>query len=447
MTALKKLVIRGMLWTILGYGASQVLRFSANLILTRLLFPEFFGLMALVNIFIVGLALFSDVGIGINIIQNKSGDEPEFLNTAWTIQVIRGLCLWLICLLIAQPIALLYGEPQLSQLIPVAGLVTVISGFNSTALYTLERHITVKKLTVMELSVQATQITVMLCWAFISPTVWALVGGNIVAALVKLIWSNQLIPGKSNRFMLDKQATREIFSLGRWIFLSTALMFLAEQVDRLLLGKIFSLQLLGVYTVALMLSDVPRQVTVALGTRVVLPAIAKLTDLPRSELRVKALKSRRYLLYALTLVMMVLISWGDVATSFLYDRRYAAAAWMLPILAMGIWPRILCATIEPALSALGKVQYMTFGNLYRLIFTVFGILLGHALFGSLGAVVAVALNDLVYYAIVNYGLCREGIGCLKQDAEMTALLLLGIAAFAAIRLALGIDFPTPGEVL
>jgi O-antigen/teichoic acid export membrane protein len=446
MTALKKLVIRGMLWTVLGYGASQVLRFGANLILTRLLFPEFFGLMALVNIFIAGLMLFSDVGIGISIVQNKSGDEPEFLNTAWTIQVIRGLGLWLICLLLAHPVALLYGEPQLMWLIPVAGLVTVISGFNSTALYTLERHMAIKGLTVMELSTQVIQIVVMLGWAMLIPSIWSLVGGNIIAALVKLIWSYRLVPGKLSRFTLDKQATHEIFSLGRWIFFSTALMFLAEQIDRLLLGKMFSLQLLGVYTVALMLSDVPRQITISLGMRVVLPAIAKLTDLPRSELRAKALKSRRYLLYALTLIMVILISWGDVATSFLYDKRYAAVTWMLPILAIGIWPRILCATIEPALSALGKVQYMTFGNLCRLIFTAAGILLGYALFGNLGAVIAVALNDLVYYMVVNYGLCQESIGCLKQDAHMTSLLLLGIAGFATMRLALGIHFPIPGIV-
>jgi len=445
-TALKKLVIRGMLWTILGYGASQILRFGANLILTHLLFPEFFGLMALVNIFIAGLTLFSDVGIGISIVQNKSGDEPEFLNTAWTIQVIRGFGLWLICLLLAHPVAMLYGEPQLMWLIPVSGLVTVIAGFNSTALYTLERHMAIKGLTVMELSTQALQIAVMLCWAVLNPTIWALVGGNIIAALVKLVWSYRLVPGQPNRFLLDKRATHEIFSLGRWIFFSTALMFLAEQIDRLLLGKIFSLQLLGVYTVALMLSDVPRQVTIALGMRVVLPAIAKVKDLPRAELRAKALKSRRYLLYALTLIMVMLISWGDVVTSFLYDKRYAAATWMLPILAIGIWPRILCATIEPALSALGKVQYMTFGNLCRLIFTVTGILLGYALFGNLGAVVAVALNDLVYYTVVNYGLCREGIGCLRQDAEVTSLLLLGVAGFVAMRLVFGIHFPIPGMV-
>jgi O-antigen/teichoic acid export membrane protein len=443
-TVLKKLVIRGMLWTVVGYGASQVIRFGSNLVLTHLLFPEFFGLMALVNIFIAGLTLFSDVGIGISIVQNKDGDKPEFLNTAWTIQVIRGIGLWLICLLLAPQVAQLYGKPELAWIIPVSGFATILAGFNSTALYTLERHMRVKKLTLMELSAQVIQVVIMLGWAAVSPSIWALIAGNLTSAAATLLWSYWIIPGQSNRLMLNREATREILSLGRWVFFSTALMFLAEQIDRLLLGKLFSLQLLGIYTVALMLSDVPRQVTIALGMRVVLPAVAKLADLPRSELRDKALRSRRYLLYALTSIMVVLISLGDIATSVLYDKRYAAATWMLPILALGIWPRILCATIEPALAALGKVQYMTLGNLCRLVVTVVGIWIGFSTMGVLGAVIAVALNDLFYYMIVNYGLYREGIGCLRQDALMTALLFLGIAVVSAIRISLGIPFPVMG---
>lgn len=151
MTSLKKLAIRGTVWTIAGYGASQVLRFGSNLILTRLLFPELFGLTALVNIFITGLHLFSDIGIGPNIIQNKRGDDPAFLNTAWTLQVIRGFGLWFCCLLISWPVAKFYGEPQFLWLIPIVGLGTIITGFNSTALCTLNRHMSVRQMATFEL--------------------------------------------------------------------------------------------------------------------------------------------------------------------------------------------------------------------------------------------------------------------------------------------------------
>ena len=124
---LKKLAIRGTVWTLVGYGLSQGLRLGANLCLTRLLAPEMFGLMALVNVFILGLTLFSDIGISASIVQHDRGEESDFLNTAWTLQIIRGFLLWFCCLALAIPVAKFYGEAQLSWLIPIVGFTTVIA--------------------------------------------------------------------------------------------------------------------------------------------------------------------------------------------------------------------------------------------------------------------------------------------------------------------------------
>ena len=87
--------LRGSALTAGSYAITQGLRLGSNLILTRLLFPEAFGLMALVSVFLVGLAMFSDIGIGPAISHSKRGDEPGFLDTAWTLQVARGVILWL----------------------------------------------------------------------------------------------------------------------------------------------------------------------------------------------------------------------------------------------------------------------------------------------------------------------------------------------------------------
>jgi O-antigen/teichoic acid export membrane protein len=298
----------------------------------------------------------------------------------------------------------------------------------------------VKKLTILELTAQFIQITVMCIWAWLSPSLWALVAGSFTYSLVKLIWSHRLIAGQTNRFQWEKTAVREIFNFGRWVFLSTSLMFLAEQADRLLLGKLFSLELLGVYGIALTLSDLPRQVAIALSMRVLLPATSKLADLPRSEMRARILPHRQRLLLILTLGMVCLIGAGDLLILFLYDDRYAAAAWMLPLLALGIWPRLLCCSIDSTLTALGKVQYQTVGNFFRLLSTVAGIWIGFTLLGPLGAVIAVALNDVLYYATVNLGLCREGLNCLWQDLQATLLLLVGLMVFWEVRALLGIHF-------
>ena len=90
MGSLGQRVLRSSVVTIAGYGFNQVVRLGSNLILTRLLFPEAFGLMALVNVFMMGVVLLSDLGISQSVMQSKRGDDPVFLDTAWTVQIVRG---------------------------------------------------------------------------------------------------------------------------------------------------------------------------------------------------------------------------------------------------------------------------------------------------------------------------------------------------------------------
>src|SRR5687767_15876104 len=100
MLTLKRQVVKGVAWIVIGYGVSQFIRLGSNLILTRLLVPEIFGLIALMHAFIIGMSMFSDIGLRPSIIQSKRSNDPVFLNTAWTMQFIRGVILWVACLII-----------------------------------------------------------------------------------------------------------------------------------------------------------------------------------------------------------------------------------------------------------------------------------------------------------------------------------------------------------
>jgi O-antigen/teichoic acid export membrane protein len=441
MPSLKKLAIRATIWTITGHGASQLLRLGANLILTRLLFPELFGLVSLVNVFIAGLNLFSDIGIGPSIIQNKHGDEPAFYNTAWTLQAVRGCLIWLGCILIAWPISTFYGEPRLLWLLPLVGIDAFISGFNSTALHTLNRDLEVRQLTLYDLSGQFLCLAIMIVWAWLNPSIWALIVGNTASALIQMFRSHRLSPKISNRFTWDKEALASLSSFGRWIFISTAITFLAEQSDRLILGKLISFEMLGVYGVALTFSDIPRQIALLISGRVLFPVFSKLAGLPRAELRTKIIRNRKFILLIMASGLAIMVCFGDLLISTLYDRRYQEAAWMLPILTLGIWPRVLCNTNEPALFAIGKPQYPAIAQLFRFIFTSIGLIVGYHFYGLLGAVIAVSLNDLCHYAVINYGLYQEGLSGLLQDAQATLILFFVMLSVLAIRSALGFGFP------
>jgi O-antigen/teichoic acid export membrane protein len=127
----RRMVLQNSVVEVLTYGATQALRLGSNLILTRLLFPEAFGLMVVVGIVLFGLTMLSDVGILQAVIQNPRGDDEDFLNTAWTLQIMRGGLLCVLTWCIAYPASLFFDKPELFGLLLAAGGQLVIAGFES----------------------------------------------------------------------------------------------------------------------------------------------------------------------------------------------------------------------------------------------------------------------------------------------------------------------------
>ena len=441
MTSLKKRAYQGAIWTIAGYGMSQVVRFGGNLILTRLLVPEFFGLMAVVNTLRMGIELFSDIGISQSIINSKRGDETSFLNTAWTLQIIRGWIIWLFCLILTLPVASFYEEERLLWLIPIVGLSSVFDGFSSVSILTLMRRMDLGKSTLFELSVQVFTLVCLIAWAWFNPSIWALAFGVAIGAIYKMFGSHFLIPGYRNRFAWDKDAVKEILSFGKWMFMSSALMFASEQSDRLILAKLLSFQMLGVYTIAYTLANLPRQVIKQLSYKVIFPTISNQTELPRETLRAKIISQRRFLLIGCAVVLAALVTVGDLVIGTLYDERYTQATWMMPILSAGIWFSLLFYTISPALLAIGKPLYLAQSNLARFVMIGLGLPIAYYSFGLIGAIIVIAVGDLPLYFVNLYGLWHEKLSCIAQDIQTTILYLAILALFLYIRYSLGFGLP------
>lgn len=437
---------QGAIWLSLSFALSNILRFGNNLVLTRLLAPDLFGLMALVSTIVIGLRLFSDTGINASIIQNRRGDEPSFYNTAWTVQVCRGFILWLCCLCLAIPLANFYDEQRLVWLIPVIGFTTIIDGFTSTALYQIQRHLKLTAQAIFEISVQVATIVIMISWAFMSQSIWPLVGAQILGSTFKAIGSYWLIPGQRNCLKWDKSAFKDLFSFGRWIFLSTAITFMANQTDRLILGKFVSFEMLGIYSIAFTLSDIPKMMILKLGNSIIFPIVSMRRDMVRGDLHQRLLEKRKLILLVLAFTLPIFISFGDTLVLFLYDENYAQASWMLTIFATALWPTLLYATGLPCLLGLGKPIYATIGNFSRFIVLIIGIPIAFTLAGPVGAVIVAACSDFPVYATVTYGLWKEKISFVKQDLIMTALLLIILGLNLMIRVHLGLGLPLTANI-
>lgn len=442
---LQKKAYLGAIWTVLGFGLSQGLRLGGNIILTRLLLPDVFGLMALSYVFIRGLNLFSDVGIVPSIVRHERGDEPTFLDTAWTIQVIRGMVQCLGCFIIAWPVANFYNEPLLLKIIPLLGVGVALRGCQSTSLATLRRNMELKKITLFEFSTQTAALLMTIVLTFMMRSVWALVIANLLGDLFRCILSHFLIKNYRRKFAWEKEALREFMTFGRWILLSSILTFAAGQTDRLLLGKIFTTEILGIYTIAVTFAELQKAVTLKVNQSVLFPLFSKaLIKNSRSALKSKVTAKRSLLLLALIGLVNLLFNFGDVLIYVLYDERYYDAAWMLPILAVGLWPMLLYITVDPILLAVGKPIYGTIANLGKVVYMLIFIPLANQTFGLIGVIAAIALNDIPTYAVNNWGLWREKFSTFGQDLKYSALLVLAILITALIRYQLGFGFSLSG---
>jgi O-antigen/teichoic acid export membrane protein len=443
MKALEKTALNASFWSVLEYGSMTGLRVVSSLVLTRLLAPEYFGEMTLVSTLIVGINLLSDIGLGPSVIQSKRGDEPAFLNTAWTLQVIRGLALWLIACAISWPMALFYNDHRLLYLLPVLGFANVISGFNSTNLLTLSRHMGVRRLFFVDGTMSVVSLVTTIVWALIWPSVWAIIAGQAVAGAYRLILSHspRVAPGIRNTFHWEKEALSTIVHFGKWIMIGTAFFFFASQADRLILGKLTTLTLLGVYGLAYQLSDLPRQIFLSLGNRVAYPFIAKIIHLPREEFRARFLRYRSYSLMVGGTLLCGVVLLGDQVILHAYDKRYHEAAWMIPILALGLWHTLLYTTTLPVLFSLGQARYNAYGNAAYAIAVSAGVWAGYHFYGMLGAVIAVAAGDFPMYLVVLIGATREGIKPLKQDLLMTTFFVALLLGLLALRAAIATPVP------
>src|SRR5688572_8228908 len=270
--------LAGSAWTIGSYLFHSLLRLGTNLVLVRLLAPDVFGMVAWLSTLLTGLQMFSDVGIGPAIIQNKRGEEDRFLRTAYSVQAMRGFAIFAVACALAWPLARFYGIAAFVYLIPVVALTAVIEGFRSTAFFRINRRLKMREMTLLEVSRTLLQsiLTVAVAWWW--PTVWALLIPMLIGAVYEAIVTHLLLRDRRDRFGWDAECARLLFGFGKWVFISTLLTFLANSSDKLVFARIFSMEDLGVYYIALVLATLPTQAILKVGQKVVFPAYSQVAQ-------------------------------------------------------------------------------------------------------------------------------------------------------------------------
>ncbi|MCC5969963.1 MAG: oligosaccharide flippase family protein [Pararhodobacter sp.] len=424
-------VKRGSALTVAGFGLSNAIRLGSNLILARLLFPEAFGLMALVLVLMVGLAMFSDIGITPSIQSSKRGDDPDFLNTAWTIQIIRSVVIFAVACALAWPMAWFYGQRELLYLIPVAAISLLIMGVQPTRVDTASRHMVLGRVTAIELASQVLSVLVMLAAAWATGSVWAMVVGHVAAAAIKVALAWMMLPGIVNRLRWEGAALHELVHFGKWIFLSTVAGFLVLQSDKLILGGYLSMERLGLYNIGYFIASFPLLLGHTLTGRLLIP-IYRENPPAQSKASYARLRRVRFGLSAILIALMAPLVLGGIwLVEFLYDARYVSSGPIAVAIAIAILPQIVVLSYDQVALASGDSRGFFVLVCARATLLVILMLVLVPAVGVMGAAIAMGLTAVLIYPMVVRLARRHSAWDPLHDVVIgTLALVLGLGALA-----------------
>ncbi len=415
---------------------NNVIRLGSNLLLTRLLAPDTYGLMAVGNVIVSALILLSDIGLGQSVMHSHRGEDPKFLNTVWSIRMLRGVTLSAILVVIAglltgarllapMLVSGTYADPRLLTVMLVLAVFPITDGFESTNTMLCRRVVNLRPIVLVDLGSQVLSTIFMAAMAFAHPSIWVLPAGWVCYSVFKSLGSF-LINGPGNRLQWDKSCANEIWHFSKWILISSSLTFAYREGDRLVLGGLLTASEMGVYGVSLLLLGAVKQVAGSLSNAVGLPALAEIARSRPAQLA-RAYRRCRVPIDVLCLgIGGFIFAAADLLIRVLYDQRYQGAAPLLRLVSL-----ILVAhryiVFDDFLVATGNTRQLFKRGVLQVIVLVASLPIGYHLGGVEGAVIGVVLANFSTIPLILFLEARFGIFDWREELKILPVFAAGAA--------------------
>jgi PST family polysaccharide transporter len=330
MKDLKQRTIRGGLAKIGTQFFNAALRIGSVMVLARLLVPEDFGLIGMVTALVGVLNLFRDFGLSTATVQRASVTDEQISTLFW-INVVVGLALMLMTLAGAPAIAALYREPRLVPICAALSINFLINavGIQHSAL--LQREMRFPQLSLIETLAQVSSIAVGIAAAVFGLGHWSLVAMQLAATAVYTVsvWTASGWLPNSPRWA---PGVVSMVSTGGIITANGIVVYIAYNLEKVLLGRFFGAEALGVYGRAYQLANIP---TENLNSAVGAVAISALSRVKDEPIRLRSYFLKGYsLLLALTVPITTLsILFAEDLIFVVLGPKWGAAAAVFRFLA------------------------------------------------------------------------------------------------------------------
>ena len=390
-TNIKAKCARAVVKLSVGTVAGRSMRFVRSMILTRILAPEQLGMMAIVLSLSVAFEALTEVGVKQSIIQNKQGSHADYLNVAWWMQVVRGLCLFGIATLLAPWISSFYHNPQLLQLLRVAFIAVALRGFVSPRAHVLEKEYKFGKAVFLIQGSGILGAIISIGLALVMRNVWALVIGFVIEMAILCILSFILVPFMP-RFEIDRKSLSELLKFSRGIFGLPILNAISFQAPILILGKVISSHQLGLYHYASFFAYIPTDLYIRIIGPILLPAFSEKQDDKRALCR-GLLRTTRHTAFLIVPLIAFMVCFSKELLGIVYGSQYVAMAVPFTILCLEILARSETSILAGMYLAVGKPHLLRRFSIVRAAMIIVFIYPAAVHFGPIGAVIVIVLSN------------------------------------------------------
>jgi O-antigen/teichoic acid export membrane protein len=425
MKDLKEKTIRGGLARIIAQGVNFAFRLGSLMVLARLLGPRDFGLVGMVTAFTGVLGLFRDFGLSTASVQRAHVTEEQISTLFW-INALVGVLLAVLVSALAPVIASFYHEPRLVWVAVVlaTGFLFNAVGVQHSAI--LQRELRFTALAVISTVALVVSTVVAICLAELGYGYWALVAMTVTLPLINTIgcWiTTEWIPGAPRR----RVGIRSMMRFGGTITLNGLVVYVAYNLEKVLLGRFWGADAIGIYGRAYQLINIPTDNMNSAVGEVAFSALSRVQDDP-SRLRSYFLKGYSLVIGVTLPITLACALFSNDLIFVLLGPKWMGAAAIFRLLAPTI---LIFAMINPLgwlLLSLGLV-----GRSLKIALVIAPLVITGYVAGLPYGVKGVALGyslAMTLWVIPHIVWCVHGTGVSVRDIGLTVSrpLLSGVVA-------------------
>jgi O-antigen/teichoic acid export membrane protein len=419
--SLKQKALSGIFWTLIQQFSSQGISFIVTIILARLLLPEQFGLIAILNVFVNIGSILMDGGMGQSLIRTENPDIEDY-STVFYFNLIVSFIIYSVVYILSPFIAEFYNQPELEYITKWYCIIFITNAFSSIHYTRLTKNMEFKKELTITIPSLILSSTVGVLMAYNGFGIWSLVVSSILQSTtvgIQLWFRSDWKP----IFKFNKEKFYFHFKYGYKLTLSGILDAFFNNIYVLIIGKYFAAIQVGFFNRADSLKQLPVNNISSVLNKITFPLFAKIQD-DNERLKEMNKKIMQMVLYFVAPTLLIMAALGEPLFRLLFTDKWLPAVPYFQILCWGgiLYP--IHAYNLNILKVKGRSDLFLRLEIFKKVIVIITIISSIS-FGIIGLLYGTIITSIIAFFINTYYTGKLiNYSSFKQLKDLTPILIV-----------------------